>query len=118
MAKEDADASKPRVWYADHLMGRMMIQFVALAYEDYLRYRIGKMKAELGKENGDPIHDTKENLTAECNLKKWLAGISFSNILRWFDAYETTKVSTKISNHRWSTETTKRDRLFLEKLGM
>lgn len=118
MAKEEADASKPRVWYADHLMGRMMIQFVALAYEDYLRYRIGKMKAELGKENGDPIHDTKENLTAECSLKKWLTGISFSNILRWFDAYETTKVSTKISNHRWSTETTKRDRLFLEKLGM
>ena len=47
MAKEDADASKTRVWYADHLMGRMMVQFIALAYEDYLRYRIGKMKAEL-----------------------------------------------------------------------
>jgi len=47
MAKEDADASKPWVWYADHLMGRMMVQFIALAYEDYLRYRIGKMKAEL-----------------------------------------------------------------------
>ena len=76
------------------------------------------MKAELGKENGDPTHDTKEHLTAEHNLKKWLAGISFSNTLRWFDAYETTKVSTKISNHRWSTETAKRDRLFLEKLGM
>jgi len=118
MAKEDADASKPRVWYADHLMGRMMVQFIALAYEDYLRYRIGKMKAELGKENGDPVHDTKENLTAEQDLKKWLAGISFSNILRWFDAYETTKVSTKISQYRWGTETTNRDRLFLKKLGM
>ena len=118
MAKEEADASKPRVWYADHLMGRMMVQFIALAYEDYLRYRIGRMKAELGKENGDPLHDTKENLTAEQNLKKWLVGISFSNILRWFDAYETTKVSTKISQYRWSTETTTRDRLFLEKLGM
>lgn len=106
MAKEEADASKPRVWYADHLMGRMMVQFIALAYEDYLRYRIGRMKAELGKENGDPLHDTKENLTAEQNLKKWLVGISFSNILRWFDAYETTKVSTKISQYRWSTETT------------
>ncbi|MCI9358382.1 MAG: transposase [Lachnospiraceae bacterium] len=118
MAKEDADASKTRVWYADHLMGRMMVQFIALAYEDYLRYRIGKMKAELGKENGDPLHDTKENLAAEQNLKKWLAGISFSNILRWFDAYETTKVSTKISQYRWGTETTNRDRLFLKKLGM
>lgn len=118
MTKEDTDAAKPRVWYADHLMGRMMVQFVALAYEDYLRYRIGKMKAELGKENGDPQHDTKTNLAAEQNLKKWLTGISFSNILRWFDAYETTKVSKKISQHRWSTETTNRDRLFLKKLGM
>lgn len=118
MTKEDTDAAKPRVWYADHLMGRMMVQFVALAYEDYLRYKIGKMKAELGKENGDPQHDTKTNLVAEQNLKKWLTGISFSNILRWFDAYETTKVSKKISQHRWSTETTNRDRLFLKKLGM
>jgi len=118
MAKEDADASKLRVWYADHLMGRMIIQFVALAYEDYLRFKIGEMKTELGKETGDPRHDTKENLTAEVQLKKWLGDISFSNILRWFDAYETTKVSTKISNYRWSTETTKRDRLFMEKLGM
>lgn len=115
--KKGTNAAKPRIWYADHLMGRMMVQFVALAYEDYLRYRIGKMKAELGKENGDSQHDTKTNLTAEQNLKKWLTEISFSNILRCFDAYETTTVSKKISQHRWSTETTNRDRLFF-KLGM
>lgn len=60
----------------------------------------------------------EENLTAEQNLKKWMTGISFSNILRWFDAYETTKVSRKISKNRWSTETTNRDWLFLKKLGI
>ena len=70
------------------------------------------MKAELGKENGDPLHDTKENFIAERNIKKWLTEISFSNILRWFDAYETTKVSKKISQQRWSTQTTNRERLF------
>lgn len=118
MAKEDADASKPRVWYADHLMGRMIIQFVSLSYEDYLRFKIGEMKAELGIKTGEPGHDTKENLTSEKGLKKWLTDTSFSNILRWFDAYETTKVSTTVSNRRWNSETTKRDRLFLEKLGM
>lgn len=75
------------------------------------------MKAELGKENGDPLHDTKENFIAERNIKKWLTEISFSNILRWFDAYETTKVSKKISQQRWSTQTTNRDRLFLKKTG-
>jgi hypothetical protein len=118
MSKNDADASRPRVWYADHLMGRMIVQFVALSYEDYLRFNIGKMKAELGKKTGDPKHDTNENLKLEISLKKWLINTSFSNILRWFDAYETTKVSTKVANFRWNSETTKRDRLFMEKLGM
>jgi len=116
--KEDADASRPRVWYADHLMGRMTIQFVALGYEDYLRFKIGQMKVELGRKTGDPKHDTKENLALETSLKKWLIDTSFSNILRWFDAYETTEVSTAVAKRRWNSETTKRDRLFMEKLGM
>jgi transposase len=118
MAKEDVDGSKPRVWYADHLMGRMLVQFVALGYEDYLRFKIGEMKAELGKKTGDPRHDTKGVLALELSLRKWLTDTSFSNTLRWFDAYETTKVSTTVANRRWNSETTKRDRLFLEKLGM
>jgi hypothetical protein len=118
IAKEDADALRPRVWYADHLMGRMIVQFVALGYEDYLRFKIGQMKVELGKKTGDPKHDTKEILELEVSLKKWLSNTSFSNILRWFDAYETTKVSTTVATRRWNSETTKRDRLFLEKLGM
>ena len=118
MAKGDVDGSRPRVWYADNLMGRMIIQFVALSYEDYLRFKIGQMKVELGKKTGDPKHDTKEVLALEISLKKWLVDTSFSNVLRWFDAYETTKVSTTVANRRWNSETTKRDRLFLEKLGM
>ena len=118
LAKNDADAARPRVWYADHLMGRMILQFIALAYEDYLRYEIGKMKAILGKETGDVAHDTPERLKLERDLKKWLDKTSFSNILRWFDAYETTAVSTSIRNWRWNSATTKRDRLFLKMLGL
>ena len=118
MAKEDTDALRPRVWYADHLMGRMILQFVALCYEDYLRFKIGQMKVELGEKTGDPKHDTKEILSLETSLKTWLLDTSFSNILRWFDAYETTIVSTTVANRRWNSETTKRDRLFFEKLGM
>ena len=118
MAKEDADAYRPRVWYADHLMGRLIVQFVALGYEDCLRFKIGQMKVELGKKTGDPKHDTKEVLELENSLKKWLSSTSFSNVLRWFDAYETTEVSTTVANRRWNSETTKRDRLFFEKLGM
>ena len=54
----------------------------------------------------------------ELKLKKWLEDTSFSNVLRWFDAYETTKVSTTVANRRWNSEITIRDRMFLEKLGM
>ena len=118
MAKEDVDAFRPRVWYADNLMGKMIVQFVALSYEDFLRFEIGQMKAELGKKTGDPKHDTKENLGLEVSLKRWLTDTSFSNVLRWFDAYETTIVSTAVANRRWNSEITKRDRLFLQKLGM
>ena len=118
MSKEDVGSSKPRVWYTDHLMGRMIIQFVALGYEDWLRFKIGQMKGELGKKTGDLKHDTKKQLDLELNLKKWLIDTSFSNILRWFDAYETTTVSTAVTNRRWNSETTKRDRLFFDRLGM
>ena len=76
------------------------------------------MKIELGKNSGDPKHDTKANIALELNLKKWLIDTSFANVLRWFDAYETTEVSTAVSKRIWNIETTKRDRLFLEKLGM
>gem|GEM_PF-4302825 len=30
-----------------------------------------------------------------------------SNVLRWFDAYETTTVSMAVANRRWNSETTK-----------
>lgn len=118
MAKEDAGASRPRVWYADHLMGRMIIQFAALSYEDYLRFQISRMKEDLGKGTNEPGHNTKEILGMELKLKKWLEDTSFSNILRWFDAYETTEVSATVANRRWSSEITKRDQMFLKKLGM
>ena len=117
-AKEDAGANRPRVWYSDHLMGRLLIQFVALSYEDFLRYKIAKIKENLGKENGNPGHDKKAQINQENNLKKWLQSTSFSNVLRWFDAYETTEVSSTVFNRRWNSETTKRDRLFLNLLGV
>ena len=99
-------------------MGRLLIQFVALSYEDFLRYKIAKIKENLGKENGNPGHDKKAQIDQENNLKKWLQNTSFSNVLRWFDAYETTEVSSTVFNRRWNSETTKRDRLFLNLLGV
>gem|GEM_PF-2938797 len=118
MGNQAAGVPKPRVWHADRLMGRMVLHFVALGYEDCLRFEIGQMADGLGKGSGDAKHDKKENLALEASLEKWLSGTSFSNVLRWFDAYGTTAVSTAVASRGWNSETTNRGRLFLEKLGM
>ena len=76
------------------------------------------MKGELGVPNGDASHDSKTNLDAELELRRWLEKRSMHNTLLWFDAYETFVVSTDITKRKWGTESTARDRLFLNKLGM
>ena len=71
-------------------------------------------KDSLGVPNGDAEHDTSENLKQENQLKNWLNKTSMNGILQWFDAVEQITAVKKT----WRTETTKRDRLFLDKLGM
>ena len=44
--------------------------------------------------------------------------MSLERILMWFDTIEETVVSSKLSRKYWTTETTKRDELFLNLLGV
>ena len=39
-------------------------------------------------------------------------------VLQWFDTVEGVKVSSKLLSKRWTTEITKRDQMFLDKLGV
>ena len=94
------------------------MQFVAVCCLEELHDRVRDMKAGLGKENGDPQHDRRESLDAERRLATWLRKRSPHNVLRWFDAHETFEVSGDVRRRKWDTETIKRDRLFLTKLGM
>jgi len=116
--KQRADSTRPRVWEATTLRGRMFAQFVALCYYEYLSNAIRNMKTLLGKTNGDPVHDTAANLAAEKKLKSWLDNSPIYLVLQWFDTVESVKVSSKLTSKRWTTEITSRDQLFLEKLGM
>jgi hypothetical protein len=72
----------------------------------------------LGVKNGDPAHDTTKVLDLEKKLKHWLQESSINTILQWFDTVEGVGISSKLTKKRWSTEITKRDKLFLEKLGL
>ena len=116
--KQQTDGSTSRTGNPENLMGRLFVQFIAMGYIEKFYTQIRQMKENLGVPNGDPKHDTKENLEAEKSLRRWLEERSLPRILKWFDAYETTEVSREITSRRWSTEVILRDKMFLKRLGM
>ena len=68
--------------------------------------------------NGDARHDLKQNLKDETTLLKWIKNSSLNEILQWFDAIDLIRLTgKKHQNLNLITETTKRDRMFLEKIG-
>lgn len=75
------------------------------------------MKNSLGKRTGDAEHDTEMNLNKERKLLSWLKKNSLHKILNWFDCVEMTTLPGAKSKISIISETTERDRFFLEKLG-
>lgn len=112
--KDRLDGTRTRVWSGDNLDGRMFVQFVGLGYYSFIMSRINQLKDTLGKDEGL----TKEQKKEEDGLKRWLEQHSLGQILDWFDCVEETTVETKAGKARWSSGSTKRDRLFLSKLGV
>ena len=116
--KQTADGLRPRVWNADSLRGRMFVQFVAMCYYEYFSEQLRQVKMKLGIPNGDEKHDAKAVLEAERKLKSWIENTPIYLQLQWFDTVENVKVSSILTNKRWTTEITSRDALYLEKLGV
>lgn len=117
-SKQHADSARIRVWDADTLRGRMFIQFISLCYYEYLSETIRKMKLTLAVVNGDHDHDLKQNLDLEKKLKSWLDNTPIYLQLQWFDAIEGVEISSVLQSKRWTTELTKRDNMYIEKLGL
>lgn len=116
--KQTADGLRPRVWNADTLRGRMFVQFVAMCYYEFFSEQLRQVKMGLGTATGDEKHDTKAVLEAERKLKAWIDNTPIYLQLQWFDTVENVKVSSILTNKRWTTEITSRDALYLEKLGV
>ena len=116
--KSRTNGSRPRVWTADALQGRMFVQFVALCYREFFAEQVRTMIRELGQPTGDPKHDLKKVLDDEKKLQTWLRNNSLRVILEWFDTTECTEVSVQLRKKRLRSEVTARDRLFLSKLGI
>ena len=113
--KNALDGKRPRVWFPDNLKGRLFCQFVALGYHSFLTQAINKVKDKLGQ---DATNKTAQEIELERSLKRWLDAHSLIQILEWFDCVETTTVKTEKGTQRWSTESIRRDELFLKLLGM
>ena len=111
---------KPRVWNDDTLDGEVFVQFISLIMHDSFESRIKKLKSTLALPNGNIEHDTTEVLKIESKLKSFLYRNSLHDVLHWFDAIVTREYYEKDSDTKWETvtETTKRDKLFLNLLGI
>ena len=116
--KQHVDGTRTRVWSDECLKGRLFVQFVALCYYEFFSQMIRNVVSELGKKNGNRKHDLKANLDLENKLATWLKNSSVHQILNWFDTIEKVQVVTDKTAKSWVTESTKRDRLFLEKMGI
>ena len=112
--KYHAGTNHPRVWTDDTLDGQMLVQFLAQSLHESFASMLRVQKDTLAIANGDAEHDSRENLQLEKTLKNWLRKTSMNGILNWFDAIQ----RTDVDGRHWKTEMSKRDRLFLEKLGV
>ena len=114
-SKSHIGGNHPRVWNDDTLDGQMLVQFLAQSMHESFETMLRSLRDTLAIPNGDVEHDTSEKLKEEKQLKNWIRKTSMHNILSWFDAVEEVRVSGK---RKWRTETTKRDKMFVEKLGI
>lgn len=113
------DGRHVRSWYGENYMGKAIMQFAVLCYEECLRSEIERVKqvlrrdiADFGKSGKDPAMTGRKQ-----ELLTWLNDMSIHELLSWYDAVENTEVSAEIRSARWSPEITERDRLFFNLLG-
>lgn len=113
--KDSFDGRKPRTWYPENLHGRQFAQFIGLGYHCFFAKKVLELKRTLGTEKEGK---TKADLELEEKLRIWLEQRSLVQILDWFRAVDFVRVTGDTSRISWSTETTRRDELFLKLLGV
>ena len=114
--KDSFDGRKPRTWYPENLYGRQFAQFVGLGYHCFLAKRILDVKKALSEKETEG--KTKEELSLEAKLLAWLNQHSLIQILDWFRCVDYIAATGNASASKWTTETTRRDQLFLKMLGV
>lgn len=117
--KGHTGGDKPRKWNEDTLDGQLLTQFLAYCMHESFEAMVQYQKSTLAIPMGVGAHDQVDNLKLEKTLKNWLRKTSLNKILQWFEAVDYTRLRTGESKSTViNGNTTKRDRLFLAKLGL
>ena len=116
--KSHTGGSRARVWTDETLEGQMLAEFLSLTMRESMCAKIRFLKDTLAKPNGEAEHDRADPLKLERQLYNWLYKNAVHDILHWFDAVMTTEIEDGNETIIWQTETSKRDRLFIEKIGI
>lgn len=113
--KEGFNGNEPRRPRPESLRGRQFAQFVGLGYHGFLTKRILDLRAKLG--TPEPAK-SKDELGLEMELRSWLEETSLIGILDRFRCIDFITATGGKQSASWTTETTRRDELFLRLLGV
>ena len=111
--KTELDGRRIRVWTMRNVRGKELCRHVALGYRFALQKLVEKVIAEAKRRAGDPDCKAEEKKLYE-RVASWAGELTVKQLLDWFDCVERVNVRNRQAQHRWSTETTKRDRAFLD----
>ena len=118
------DASRERVWDRDTARGRMFLQMTAMGYTEFFYTKIREIKAEVQKRIDALDNRKSEEGKLLTSLRSWLANKSLQEILTWFDCIDVIRFTDRSTGRydklvsKITTETLRRDELFLRLLGM
>ena len=113
VVKTDIDGRKPRVWSVASLRGKEICRHVALAYRFALEGMLRWVKEEGLRRSRDEKYSPEERANYG-KAAEWTAEQSVEDVLDWFDCVEDVTVKNKFGSQRWTGESTKRDKAFLE----
>ena len=118
------DASRERVWDRDTARGRMFLQMTAMGYTEFFYTKIREIKAEVQKRLDALDNPKSEEGKLLTSLRSWLANKSLQEILTWYDCIDVIRFTDRNTDRydklvkKITTETLRRDELFLSLLGM
>ena len=121
--KGHCDGMNERVHDRDSGRGRLFVQIVTLGYLEFLYGKLRDIRDKINRSLASGELNAAE-IKLHRSLRTWLDNNSLHQILLWFDCVDTIRfVRTDTEQYKRltsciTTETTKRDRLFLHLLGM